>query len=133
MDSTNRQSIHVDESEMCLIKEKLTTVFRKYSNMIHEESNNEKVVKAATKLFEMAWKGGAEFLSTNDPFEAAMSLFGKNVVGCSLSRISTNQVAGLLGIMISTLQPQVFQKTQRQLITYFAYLDYSPFALKEDC
>lgn len=107
MESQSPQSIHVNDVELNHIKEKLTSVFRKYSNMIHEEANNETVVKATTKLFEMAWKGGSEFLSTNDPFEAALSLFGKNVVGSSLSRISTNQVAGLLGVIISTVQPQV--------------------------
>ena len=107
MESTSPQSTQVSDEEMNHIKVKLTSVFRKYSNMVHEESNNEKVVKAATKLFEMAWKGGSEFLSTKDPFEAALSIFGKTVVGSSLSKISTNQVAGLLGVIISSVQPQV--------------------------
>lgn len=107
MESSSRQSTQVSDEELNHIKVKLTSVFRKYSNMVHEESKNEKVVKAAAKLFEMAWKGGSEFLSTKDPFEAALSLFGKNVVGSSLSKISTNQVAGLLGVIISSVQPQV--------------------------
>ena len=46
METPNPQSIHVNDAELGKIKEKLTSVFRKYSNMLDEDSNNEKVVKA---------------------------------------------------------------------------------------
>lgn len=45
--------------------------------------------------------------SPEDIFDAAISVFGKSVVGSSLSRLSTSQCAGLVGLVVSTVAPQV--------------------------
>lgn len=47
-------------------------------------------------------------MGTDDPFEAAIKVFGKSVVGTSLSKISTFQCAGLFGMIISTVAPEVY-------------------------
>lgn len=61
---------------------------------------------SALNLLETGWKHGKEFIG-KDPFDAAVSLFGKTVVGTSLSKISTSQCAGLIGMIVSTVAPEV--------------------------
>ena len=62
----------------------------------------------SSKLFEFSLKTGTDFLKSHDDiFEAAISIFGKSVVGSSLSRLSTFQCAGLVGLVVSTVAPQV--------------------------
>ena len=52
-------------------------------------------------------KYGAEVATACDPLEAAITLGGKVGVGLSLSRFSASQCAGLVGVIVSSIMPQV--------------------------
>ena len=72
------------------------------------EKGGDKVADVTSKLFEFSLKTGAEILqSPEDVFQTAVSIFGRNVVRNSLSRLSTTQCAGLVGVVVTTLAPQV--------------------------
>lgn len=58
-------------------------------------------------LFEHTWKTGANLFKTNDPVESALEIFGKNIVQRSLSKASTFQCAGLIGVIVTSIAPQV--------------------------
>ena len=72
------------------------------------EKGGDRVADVTSKLFEFSLKTGAEILqSPEDVFQTAISIFGRNVVRNSLSRLSTTQCAGLVGFVVTTLAPQV--------------------------
>ena len=48
--------------------------------------------------------------SPEDILETAFKIFGRNVVGNSLSKLSTTQCAGLIGVVVTSLAPQVTYK-----------------------
>ena len=61
-----------------------------------------------TKVAETAIKIGAEFANSCDPFAAAVAVGGKTGAGASLSRFSASQCAGLVGVIVASFTPQVY-------------------------
>ena len=61
-----------------------------------------------TKVAETAIKIGAEFSNSCDPFAAAVAVGGKTGAGASLSRFSASQCAGLVGVIVASFTPQVY-------------------------
>ena len=61
----------------------------------------------AKQASESIVKYGAEVATACDPLEAAITLGGKVGVGLSLSRFSVSQCAGLVGVIVSSITPQV--------------------------
>ena len=47
--------------------------------------------------------------TSHDPLGAAIEVGGKTGVGVSLSRFSASQCAGLIGVMVTSIAPQVKQ------------------------
>lgn len=45
-------------------------------------------------------------LNSVDPFETALNLFGRTVIGSVLSELSISQCSGLIGIILSTVAPE---------------------------
>ena len=60
-----------------------------------------------TKASETVIKYGSEVASSCDPLAAAIAVGGKVGIGVSLSRFSASQCAGLVGVMVSSITPQV--------------------------
>ena len=60
-----------------------------------------------TKAAEYAIKYGVEIASSCDPLAAAIAKGGKAGVGVSLSRFSASQCAGLVGVIVTSITPQV--------------------------
>ena len=58
-------------------------------------------------VFHNSWKHGSEILKATDPFEALIAICGKVFIGKSLSKFSCSQVAGLMGLVVTTFAPQV--------------------------
>ena len=52
-------------------------------------------------------KNGAEILTSADSFEATVKILGRTVVGNVLSEISLTQCSGLVGVILSTVAPEV--------------------------
>ena len=48
-----------------------------------------------------------EVATSCDPLAAAIAIGGKVGVGVSLSRFSASQCAGLVGVIVSSITPQV--------------------------
>ena len=61
------------------------------------------------KATESAIKYGAEVATACDPVAAAIALGGKIGVGASLSKFSASQCAGLIGVIVSSITPQVIK------------------------
>ena len=66
-----------------------------------------KMYGLACKTTESAIKYGAEVATACDPVAAAIALGGKIGVGASLSKFSASQCAGLIGVIVSSITPQV--------------------------
>ena len=52
-------------------------------------------------------KYGIEIANSSDPLSAAIAVGGKTGVGSALSRFSASQCAGLVGVIVSSITPQV--------------------------
>jgi hypothetical protein len=61
----------------------------------------------ALKTVETVIKYGAEVATACDPVAAAIDVGGKKGVGVSLSRFSASQCAGIVGVIVSSITPQV--------------------------
>ena len=61
----------------------------------------------ALKTVESVIKYGAEVATACDPVAAAIDVGGKKGVGVSLSRFSASQCAGIVGVIVSSITPQV--------------------------
>ena len=108
------QSVHLDKCEIEKVK-------RSFPNIL---SNLEKKGKADTnilliiyfnmikyldvgrKSMENTLKNGVDMLNSVDPFETAMNIFGRSVIGSILSELSLSQCSGLIGIILSTIAPE---------------------------
>lgn len=64
-------------------------------------------MKALSGTFHTTWKHSAELLKATDPFEALVKICGKVVIGRSLSKFSCSQIAGLMGLAVTTWTPQL--------------------------
>ena len=65
------------------------------------------LLEYSSKLAESAIKYGAEVANSSDPLQAAIAVGGKTGVGVSLSRFSASQCAGLIGVIVTSISPQV--------------------------
>ena len=73
-------------------------------------------------LFKEAWKTGAEVIKAGDPFEALITIAGKQTIGFSLSKFNYSQLAGLMGLVVTTFAPQVasfMTKNNFTTLTFF--------------
>ena len=61
------------------------------------------------KVAESCIKYGAEIATACDPLAAAIDVGGKKGVRLSLSRFSASQCAGIVGVIVSSITPQVNQ------------------------
>ena len=52
-------------------------------------------------------KYGSEIANSCDPLAAAIAVGGKSGIGVSLSRFSASQCAGLIGVIVTSITPQV--------------------------
>ena len=68
-----------------------------------EESELEKVKQALPNII----RNGAEIISSADSFASTIKILGRTVVGNSLSEISLTQCSGLIGLILSTVAPEV--------------------------
>ena len=60
----------------------------------------------ARKSLENTLKNGVDMLNSVDPFETAINIFGRSVIGSILSELSVSQCSGLIGIILSTMAPE---------------------------
>lgn len=65
------------------------------------------VVNSVRSVAESVIKYGLEVATSHDPLGAAIEVGGKTGVGVSLSRFSASQCAGLIGVMVTSITPQV--------------------------
>ena len=66
-----------------------------------------KISDTALKAFETTWKKGSEVFGSCEPFDAALQIFGKSFLGTSLSKVSATQCSGLIGLLVSSISPEV--------------------------
>ena len=70
-----------------------------------------KEMSSKTKMKSEAFiKYGQEIASSPDPLATAIEIGGRSGVGLALSRFSASQCAGIVGLMISSINPQVITK-----------------------
>ena len=74
-------------------------------------TTNEGQLEEWNGLFKETWKTGAEIIKSSDPFEALVTIAGKQTVGFSLSKFNYSQLAGLMGLVVTTFAPQVAPHT----------------------
>ena len=67
----------------------------------------ENVVLVSPKLIETAMKYGLELAKSFDPLVAAFDVTGSTILGTCLSKFSASQCAGLVGVIVASLAPQV--------------------------
>ena len=65
------------------------------------------LISKAKGTSESVIKYGEEIATACDPLAAAIAIGGKIGVGLSLSRFSASQCAGIVGLIISSINPQV--------------------------
>ena len=64
-------------------------------------------IKEIDSKFQTSWKTGAEIVKATDPFDGLINICGKIAIGRSLSKFSCSQIAGLMGLFVTTLSPQL--------------------------
>ena len=72
----------------------------------------ENVVLVSPKLIETAMKYGLELAKSFDPLVAAFDVTGSTILGTCLSKFSASQCAGLVGVIVASLAPQVWESKQ---------------------
>ena len=69
----------------------------------------EKVKNTASNLFEFAVRSGSEIFNSEDPFNTAVEVVGKKMIGNSLSKMLTSQCSGVIGLAVSSVSPNVMK------------------------
>ena len=85
-----------------------------------------------SKLTESVLKYGAEVATACDPLSAAIAIGGKLGVGASLSKFSASQCAGLIGVIVSSITPQVSAGLQKCLFLVYL-LGIGPNFVEKNC
>ena len=67
----------------------------------------EKISDAALKSFETTWRKGSEVFGSCEPFDAALQIFGKSLLGSTFSKVSATQCSGLIGLLVTSISPEV--------------------------
>lgn len=62
---------------------------------------------ASPKLIETALRYGSELAKSFDPLADALDVTGSTILGTCLSKFSASQCAGLVGVIVASLAPQV--------------------------
>ena len=75
--------------------------------MTHLQDKRKDMISKAKETSESIIKYGEEIATACDPLAAAIQIGGKMGVGLSLSRFSASQCAGIIGLIISSICPQV--------------------------
>ena len=70
---------------------------------------NKYLLDKASKTAEFAIKYGLEVATSCDPLSAAIAVGGKSGVGALLSKFSASQCAGIVGVIVSSITPQVYK------------------------
>ena len=65
-------------------------------------------IKEVKNVITNTFKVGAEILQSSDPFQGMINVLGKACIGKSLSKYSCSQIAGLMGLVVTTFAPQVW-------------------------
>ena len=73
--------------------------------LLGNHQNSKKTINEATQK---AVKVGGEIGNSSDPVEAAFKIAGKFGIEAALSRLSASQCAGLIGVIVSSIAPQVY-------------------------
>ena len=71
------------------------------------DTKKEKISDAALKSFETTWKKGSEVFGSCEPFDAALQIFGKTFLGTTFSKVSATHCSGLIGLLVTTISPEV--------------------------
>ena len=117
------QSLHLDQCEIEKVKSSFPNLlsnlekkgkanrnifFINYFNLIkfldYQSLISSKNV--TRKSMENTLKNGVDMLNSVDPFETAINIFGRSVIGSILSELSVSQCSGLIGIILSTMAPE---------------------------
>ena len=69
----------------------------------------DKLRHTTSNLFEFAVRSGSEIFNSEDPFNTAIEVVGKKMIGNSLSKMLTSQCSGVIGLAVSTVSPNVLQ------------------------
>lgn len=88
-------------------KEALLLLSRDGSFGPHRGSASEGQIEDWSGVFKETWKTGAEILKSGDPFEVLITVAGKQSIGYSLSKFNYSQLAGLMGLVVTTFAPQI--------------------------
>ena len=123
-DAGTPQSVSVCEAERNHIKEHCVSIFRMSKNFIQEHGkytdpykkhNNrifigqDKLRNTTSNLFDFAVKSGSEIFNSEDPFNTAVEVVGKKMIGNSLSKMLTSQCSGVIGLAVSSVSPNVLE------------------------
>ena len=63
-----------------------------------------------------------EVATSCDPLAAAIAIGGKVGVGVSLSRFSASQCAGIVGVIVSSITPQVKHEDYYNIISNYPFI-----------
>ena len=63
-----------------------------------------------SKTFKSVIRYGSEIATATDPLAAAIAVGGKTGVGVLLSKFTASQCAGLVGVIVSSVTPQVYKE-----------------------
>lgn len=69
----------------------------------------DKLRHTTSNLFEFAVRSGSEIFNSEDPFNTAIEVVGKKMIGNSLSKMLTSQCSGVIGLAVSTVSPNVLK------------------------
>lgn len=100
------QKYHGVEHEF-IKKEAMSLLYRDGSFGPGGVTTNEAMIEDWNGVFKETWKTGVEIVKSGDPFEALITLAGKQSVGFTLSKFNYSQLAGLMGLVVTTFAPQV--------------------------
>lgn len=112
-------------------KEAMLLLYRDGSFGQKETSTSEGIIEDWNSVFKETWKTGAEVLKSGDPFEALITLAGKQTIGFSLSKFNYSQLAGLMGLVVTTFAPQVVKSLYSVLVIHFVSQITVPLLLKK--
>lgn len=99
------QSMILTKEELQQIKSSFPACFKHCPSLVITDGSQ--CETSLSKLFEKGVKVGKDFIGTDDPFDAIITVIGKTAVGSFLSKMTTCQCAGLVGFIVNTLHPEV--------------------------
>ena len=102
------------------------------------KKNLKKLLNVKSGLFKSASKGSEKILkscldiaTSNDPLSTAIEVSGMNGIGVTLSRLSASQCAGIVGLIITSIHPQVKRKLFKCMLMKNMFQATVPLLLKK--